>query len=408
MAENSTGKVAVVFGTRPRSSSWPPSCARSGRTARPSSRSALRPRTHRRGVPLLRPAVGSARRHRGRRQQPRRAGGDDGGPAVLAVRAHPPAGRRRPGRHQHHQRGSAGRSLPRDPGVHVEAGLRSHDRAMPEETNRLLVSALADVHCAATPENARNLLDGAVPAGVGVRHGQPRGGGGHGAAAGRGGDRAVLAGHGVAAGSVLATVHRRRTRTTPSGCVRCWTASAGSAPRRAAAAPAHPQGAGGLGGGRARGGAGAAARGPPHVPRLRPQRLAAGVGLRRGAGGGHGAAQTPGGGPHQHRAAGVRAAGFSVLSEPEDLVAHAGRMLSAESLARIATTASPYGDGLASQRIAQLAVARCRLHRPSGCRAVLLSSARCGASPVRPLRGGRPGRYLEGDDTTRPRTGRPG
>ena len=50
------------------------------------------------------------------------------------------------------------------------------------------------------------------------------------------------------------------------------------------------------------------------------------------------------------------AAGFSVLSEPEDLVAHAERMLSAESLARIATTASPYGDGLASRRIAQLAL----------------------------------------------------
>lgn len=43
------------------------------------------------------------------------------------------------------------------PVVHVEAGLRSHDRAMPEELNRLVAGALADVHCAATPLNAGNL-----------------------------------------------------------------------------------------------------------------------------------------------------------------------------------------------------------------------------------------------------------
>ena len=43
------------------------------------------------------------------------------------------------------------------PVVHVEAGLRSYDRAMPEEINRLIVGALSDVHCAATEENASNL-----------------------------------------------------------------------------------------------------------------------------------------------------------------------------------------------------------------------------------------------------------
>ncbi|WP_187976859.1 non-hydrolyzing UDP-N-acetylglucosamine 2-epimerase [Mycetocola sp. JXN-3] len=43
------------------------------------------------------------------------------------------------------------------PVVHVEAGLRSFDRGMPEEINRLVVGALADLHCAATPENAENL-----------------------------------------------------------------------------------------------------------------------------------------------------------------------------------------------------------------------------------------------------------
>lgn len=49
------------------------------------------------------------------------------------------------------------------PLVHVEAGLRSHDRAMPEELNRMLVGALADLHCAATPHNVANLRAEGVP-----------------------------------------------------------------------------------------------------------------------------------------------------------------------------------------------------------------------------------------------------
>lgn len=44
------------------------------------------------------------------------------------------------------------------PVIHVEAGLRSNDRAMPEEINRLVAGTLADVHCAATVNNRRNLL----------------------------------------------------------------------------------------------------------------------------------------------------------------------------------------------------------------------------------------------------------
>jgi UDP-N-acetylglucosamine 2-epimerase (non-hydrolysing) len=50
------------------------------------------------------------------------------------------------------------------PVVHVEAGLRSYDRAMPEELNRLVTGALADVHCAATSHNESNLLGEGVPA----------------------------------------------------------------------------------------------------------------------------------------------------------------------------------------------------------------------------------------------------
>ncbi|WP_410671557.1 non-hydrolyzing UDP-N-acetylglucosamine 2-epimerase [Amycolatopsis sp. cmx-4-68] len=50
------------------------------------------------------------------------------------------------------------------PLVHVEAGLRSHDRAMPEEHNRVLIDHLADLCCAPTELNRRNLLAENVPA----------------------------------------------------------------------------------------------------------------------------------------------------------------------------------------------------------------------------------------------------
>ncbi|MDQ7910989.1 UDP-N-acetylglucosamine 2-epimerase (non-hydrolyzing) [Phytohabitans sp. ZYX-F-186] len=45
----------------------------------------------------------------------------------------------------------------RIPLVHVEAGLRSYDRDVPEEHNRVLVDHLADLLCAPTPGNVVNL-----------------------------------------------------------------------------------------------------------------------------------------------------------------------------------------------------------------------------------------------------------
>ncbi len=50
------------------------------------------------------------------------------------------------------------------PVVHVEAGLRSFDRRMPEELNRCLIGVLADLHCAPTERSVANLLAEGVPA----------------------------------------------------------------------------------------------------------------------------------------------------------------------------------------------------------------------------------------------------
>lgn len=44
------------------------------------------------------------------------------------------------------------------PVVHVEAGLRSYDRAMPEEINRKLIGTVAALHCAPTDDSVQNLL----------------------------------------------------------------------------------------------------------------------------------------------------------------------------------------------------------------------------------------------------------
>ncbi|HEY0932173.1 MAG TPA: UDP-N-acetylglucosamine 2-epimerase (non-hydrolyzing) [Trebonia sp.] len=49
------------------------------------------------------------------------------------------------------------------PVIHVEAGLRSYDRAMPEEVNRCVVGVLADVHCAPTQLAVDQLRAEGVP-----------------------------------------------------------------------------------------------------------------------------------------------------------------------------------------------------------------------------------------------------
>lgn len=55
--------------------------------------------------------------------------------------------------------GALAANVARLPLVHVEAGLRSHDREMPEEHNRTVVDHLADLCCAPTSTSAANLAN---------------------------------------------------------------------------------------------------------------------------------------------------------------------------------------------------------------------------------------------------------
>ena len=50
------------------------------------------------------------------------------------------------------------------PLVHIEAGLRSFDRAMPEEHNRIVTDVLSDLCCAPTDVSRKNLLESGIPA----------------------------------------------------------------------------------------------------------------------------------------------------------------------------------------------------------------------------------------------------
>ena len=47
--------------------------------------------------------------------------------------------------------------------VHVESGLRSYDRRMPEEHNRVLVDHIGDLLCAPTDVSRKNLLEEGIP-----------------------------------------------------------------------------------------------------------------------------------------------------------------------------------------------------------------------------------------------------
>ncbi|MFJ5232078.1 non-hydrolyzing UDP-N-acetylglucosamine 2-epimerase [Kitasatospora sp. NPDC088391] len=249
------------------------------------------------------------------------------------------------------------------PLVHVEAGLRSHDRAMPEEHNRVMVDHLADLLCAATPENAAALraegIDGDRIALTGntvvevVRDRLPD-------PAGR---AALLARYGLTAdGYLLATVHRPENTDTPGALgavLEALAALAGDGPP--VLLPLHP---------RTRAAAerfGLA----PLLARLRvvePLGYAEFLGLARHAAllvsdsGGVQEECTVLGRPllvvrrSTERPEAV-AAGFAALVAPGPELVAAARARLAEGPAlpaRLAATPSPYGDGRAAERIARL------------------------------------------------------
>ncbi|GAA0328944.1 non-hydrolyzing UDP-N-acetylglucosamine 2-epimerase [Streptomyces blastmyceticus] len=128
------------------------------------------------------------------------------------------------------------------PLLHVEAGLRSHDRNMPEEHNRVLIDRIADVLCAATEDNRANLLaEGVDDARVAVTgntvveavHGQLPD------AAAR---AELVERHGLTADSyVLATVHRPENTDSVAALRAIFTELSALAESVPVVVPLHPR-----------------------------------------------------------------------------------------------------------------------------------------------------------------------
>lgn len=103
------------------------------------------------------------------------------------------------------------------PVIHVEAGLRSYDRAMPEEVNRCVVGVLADVHCAPTPLAADQLRAEGVPASKIELTGNTIVEATRAMMPGPAEAAAIVRGLGVPAGGyVLATIHRPENTDEPA------------------------------------------------------------------------------------------------------------------------------------------------------------------------------------------------
>jgi UDP-N-acetylglucosamine 2-epimerase (non-hydrolysing) len=102
------------------------------------------------------------------------------------------------------------------PVVHVEAGLRSRDRAMPEEINRCVAGVLADLHCAPTPTAVANLRAEGVPAGKIRLTGNTIVEATLGMLPGDAAAREIVAGLGAEPGHyILATIHRPENTDDP-------------------------------------------------------------------------------------------------------------------------------------------------------------------------------------------------
>jgi len=243
------------------------------------------------------------------------------------------------------------------PVVHVEAGLRSHDRGMPEEINRLVIGALADVHCCATPANAAAVLAaGAAPEQVHLT-GNPIVEATRAAVPGPGQRAALLAGLDLPVGGfVLATVHRPENTDDPRRLHDLLQGLGQLAARTVL--PLHP---------RSRAALTRYGIEPPHGVLLRPPvdhptflALATEAVLIVSDSGGVQEEVTVLGRPlvvvrtSTERPESVEA-GFAVLTEPAGIPAAAAHLLRPGWPEQLLRVPSPYGDGLAGERIAALA-----------------------------------------------------
>jgi len=252
------------------------------------------------------------------------------------------------------------------PLVHVEAGLRSFDRRMPEEHNRVVTDHLSDLCCAATADNVHNLESEGISASAVLRTGNtiveavasqlpdPEA------------QAAVRSAHDVEPGRyVLATVHRPENTDDPQAltAILAGLRQVGREHRLPVLVPLHP-------------------RTRAAVERAGGERLLDGLRVMDPLGSvdflslaaSAAVIVSDSGGIAEEvtilkrplvivRRSTERAesiwSGFATLVWPDEVHETASGLLSdAGLLGRLATTPSPYGDGTAAERIVEATIER--------------------------------------------------
>ncbi|MEE4543055.1 UDP-N-acetylglucosamine 2-epimerase (non-hydrolyzing) [Streptomyces sp. V4-01] len=244
------------------------------------------------------------------------------------------------------------------PVVHVEAGLRSGDRKMPEEINRQVVGALADLHCAPTPTAVANLRAAGVDAGRIHLTGNTVVEAVHRSLPDEREQRRLAARYGVPGDFVLATVHRPENSDDPVRLARLLESLTALGPP--VLLPLHPRTRRRI----AEFGLEAAAA-PLLLAEPVDHRTFLGLAARARL------LVSDSGGVQEEttvlkkpllvvRTSTERPeavdAGFARLVEPGAQLLHAGRRVLADpsAAAALRDTPSPYGDGTASERICRL------------------------------------------------------
>ncbi|MFE6738655.1 non-hydrolyzing UDP-N-acetylglucosamine 2-epimerase [Streptomyces tubercidicus] len=125
--------------------------------------------------------------------------------------------------------------------VHIEAGLRSYDRAMPEEHNRIITDHLADLCCAATPHHHANLALEGIPNNRVILTGNTIVEAVESQLPGTDDRLAYLDSYGLRPdGYLLATIHRPENTDSPGTLRNIIEALAGLADRMPVLFPMHP------------------------------------------------------------------------------------------------------------------------------------------------------------------------